>query len=59
MKTQDISNEIDFAGAEFKFLKLEDGNLIVFLNSWDDKTIKIFFSEAPINIYRKRSQVGL
>jgi hypothetical protein len=58
LKTQNISNGITFADAEFQSLKLEDSHLIVFLNSWENKTIKVVFREVIQFSYKLEGTVA-
>ena len=47
MKKEKVAAPFSFADAEFKSLELsQDGDLIIYLTSWDEKTLKIIFLNA-------------
>lgn len=43
MDTKKAISNIDFADASYKSLEMSNDELFVYINSWDDKTIKISF----------------
>ena len=47
-----LSTNIDFADSEYISCKTNGGDLIIYLKSWDDKTIIITFSNAIRFIFR-------
>ncbi|MGC1877910.1 MAG: hypothetical protein WA347_05265 [Rhabdochlamydiaceae bacterium] len=40
---RDIAPNIGFADSSYKSCEMSNGNLVVYLNSWDNKTLKISF----------------
>ena len=55
---KEIASTIDFADASYRSCKTDNSDLIVYLNSWDDKTLKITFSNAIQFIYRGGSFIA-
>lgn len=49
---KEIVSEIDFADSSYKSCQTENGDLIVYLNSWDDRKIKIIFKNAIHFIFK-------
>lgn len=49
---ESIKTNIDFSDATYISCNAENGNLTVYLNSWDDKKIKIEFTNAIQFIYK-------
>ena len=43
---KELCENINFSDAEYLSCETKDGNLIIFLNSWNDKLIKLEFTDA-------------
>ena len=54
----EISTNIDFADGSYRSCKTDNSNLIVYFDSWDDKTIKITFFNAIRFLYRGGSFIA-
>jgi hypothetical protein len=55
---KEIATNIDFADASYKSCETSNGDLIIYLNSWDEKTLKITFIHAIRFIYRGGSFIA-
>lgn len=53
-----VAPDIDFADSSYRSCKTTNSDLIVYINSWDDKILKITFSNAIQFIYRGGSFIA-
>jgi hypothetical protein len=59
MKHKLAISDIDFADSELKSFEMtEENNLVVYINSWDERVIKIIFSNMIQFSYKLESQVS-
>lgn len=69
MKMKEIATDIDFADSSFRSCEMIHDKLTVYLNSWDDKTLKLVFPNTiefvykagsiPVGIYEKSDELSL
>jgi hypothetical protein len=52
MEKKEISLHIDFKDSSFRSCEIKDDKLIIYLNSWNDKTLKLVFLELVQVIYK-------
>ena len=43
MTMREVAPDIDFADSSYRSCEMHDNNLTVYLNSWDEKILKIVF----------------
>jgi hypothetical protein len=58
MNIKDINSNIDFSDSLYRSCEMSDGKLIIYLNSWDNKTLKISFSNPIKFVYKLGSIVS-
>lgn len=58
MNIKEAAPKIDFADSSYRSCEMSNNTLFVFLNSWDDKIIKITFNNSIEFIYKIGSFVA-